>query len=75
MRTLRSEPTEEHTRAYEEELEKRVRTYNAIVEKNKQANKHYQRPTFTKDEAQQMVQEAFESSFWKVKESYKAQLR
>ncbi len=71
MRTLRSEPTREHTRTYEEELERRVRTYNATVENNKQANKHYQKPIFTKDEAQQMAQEAFETSFWGINESYK----
>lgn len=66
--------SEEHKGVYEQTLLQHIQTYSALVKRNKAINKAYQTPTFAEEDATRMAQEAFETSFWKVKGSYSMEL-
>lgn len=63
--------SQEHKETYEQTLLQKIEAYAVLVKRNKAINKAYQIPAFTEEDATRMAQEAFETSFWKVKESYK----
>ncbi|MEK6845387.1 MAG: hypothetical protein AABY26_01400, partial [Nanoarchaeota archaeon] len=63
--------TSEHQQGYLEVLHEKLSAYRSIVERNRQANRHYHPPQLEADQAREMAAEALKESFDRIKESYK----